>query len=102
MKAALRDYDLPPTDHHAISSFRRTFEKRMLEAGLDFEVRCRLMRHATGRPPYGDGGAIAFRRDELMKIAFPYSEGLFRRDLRRPMGPVQCICVRSLLLTGIL
>lgn len=77
LNAGLRDYDLLPTDHHVIYSFRHTFEKRMLEAGLDFEVRCRLMGHATGRPHYGDGGSIAFRRDQLMKIAFPYSRELF-------------------------
>jgi len=51
-----------------IYSFRHAFEKRMLEAGLDYGLRCTLMGHKNNRPEYGDGGSLAFRRTELMKI----------------------------------
>ena len=53
-----------------IYSFRHAFEKRMLEAGLDYGLRCTLMGHKNNRPEYGDGGSLAFRRDELKKITF--------------------------------
>ena len=65
-----------PTEHHRIYSFRHSFESRMLEAGLDFGLRCTLMGHRNPRPEYGDGGALAFRRDELLKIAHPVSAEL--------------------------
>ncbi|MEO1241045.1 MAG: site-specific integrase [Pseudomonadota bacterium] len=74
---SLRRNDLMPTQNHVIYSFRHSFEKRMLEAGLDYGLRCRLMGHATDRPDYGGGGSMSFRRDELLKIAHPFPEGLF-------------------------
>jgi len=43
----------------------------MLEAGLDYDLRCLLMGHKNTRPQYGDGGSLAYRRDELMKICHP-------------------------------
>lgn len=52
---------------------RHSFEKRMLEAGLDYGLRYLLMGHKNSRPSYGDGGSIAYRRDELLKIAHPVS-----------------------------
>ena len=58
-----------PTPKHHIYSFRHSFEKRMLEAGLDYGLRCTLMGHKNDRPQYGDGGSLEFRRDELLKIA---------------------------------
>jgi len=51
-----------------IYSFRHAFEKRMLEAGLDYGLRCTLMGHKNNRPEYGDGGSLEFRRNELLKI----------------------------------
>lgn len=74
----LRDRELMPTEEHVIYSFRHSFERRMLEAGLDFELRCRLMGHAAGRPKYGNGGSMAYRRDQLLKVAHPFSMELFR------------------------
>lgn len=74
---AFRNRDLMPSEAHVIYSFRHSFEKRMLEAGLDYGLRCLLMGHATSRPAYGDGGSLAYRRDELLKIAHPFPETLF-------------------------
>lgn len=47
----------------------------MLEAGLDYGLRCLLMGHKNSRPTYGDGGSMIYRRDELLKIAHPMHEG---------------------------
>jgi len=66
-----RRRNLFPTPQHRIYSFRHSFEKRMLEAGLDYDLRCLLMGHKNTRPQYGDGGSLAYRRDELMKICHP-------------------------------
>ena len=43
----------------------------MLEGGLDYGLRCLLMGHANSRPDYGDGGSLAYRREELLKITHP-------------------------------
>lgn len=74
---AFRNRGLMETERHVIYSFRHSFEKRMLEAGLDYGLRCLLMGHRTSRPAYGDGGSLAYRRDELMKIVHPYPADLF-------------------------
>lgn len=66
-----RNNDLFPTDDHVIYSFRHSFEKRALEAGLDSELRKRLMGHTLGRPDYGDGGSLEYRQEELARIALP-------------------------------
>ena len=71
---AFRSRDLFPSKDHRIYSFRHSFEKRMLEAGLDYGLRCLLMGHQNSRPSYGDGGSMAYRRDELMKIVHPLPE----------------------------
>lgn len=72
-----RRRDLFPTPAHRIYSFRHAFEKRMQEANIDYGLRCLLMGHKTDRPSYGDGGSLAYRRDELMKIVHPYDVKLF-------------------------
>jgi integrase len=74
---AFRNRGLFPTKAHVIYSFRHSFEKRMLEAGLDYGLRCLLMGHSNNRPAYGDGGSLEYRRDELLKIAHPFPGGLF-------------------------
>jgi len=74
---AFRPRDLFPTKRHRIYSFRHAFEKRMIEAEIDTELRKILMGHADEQPKYGDGGSLAFRRDQLLKIAHPYSEDIF-------------------------
>ncbi len=65
---------------HCIYSFRHAYEKRMLEAGLDYGLRCTLMGHKNTRPQYGDGGSLEYRRKELLKIAHPLS-GKFVQSL---------------------
>lgn len=74
---ALRAHELMPTEQHVIYSFRHSFERRMLEASIDYGLRCRLMGHAVERPEYGGGGSMAFRRDQLLKIAHPFQRELF-------------------------
>ena len=76
LMSTFRTRGLFPSEKHVIYSFRHSFEKRMLEAGLDYGLRCLLMGHATSRPAYGDGGSMTYRRDELLKIAHPVPEGL--------------------------
>ena len=78
---AFKTRELFPTKQHRIYSFRHSFENRMLEAGLDFGLRCTLMGHRNPRPEYGDGGSLAYRRDELLKIAHPVSEELLQSYL---------------------
>jgi len=65
---------LMETKKHCIYSFRHAFEKRMLEAGLDYGLRCTLMGHKNTRPQYGDGGSLEYRRKEMLKIAHPVSD----------------------------
>ena len=60
---AFKARELFPTKQHRIYSFRHSFENRMLEAGLDFGLRCTLMGHRNPRPEYGDGGSLAYCRD---------------------------------------
>ena len=75
---AFKTRELFPTKQHRIYSFRHSFENRMLEAGLDFGLRCTLMGHRNPRPEYGDGGSLAYRREELLKIAHPVSDALLQ------------------------
>lgn len=75
---AFRQHKLFPTDDHVIYSFRHAFEKRMLEADLDYGFRCMMMGHRHNRPKYGDGGSMEYRRDQLLKIAHTVRKDLFR------------------------
>ena len=79
MMKAFRARNLFPTEQHVIYSFRHAFEKRMQEANIDYGLRCLLMGHTTSRPAYGDGGSLAYRRDELLKIVHPYSKKVFEK-----------------------
>lgn len=56
---AFRSRKLLETEAHRIYSFRHSFEKRMLEAQIDYGLRCILMGHSNTRPSYGDGGSLA-------------------------------------------
>ena len=76
---AFRRRSLFPTETHRIYSFRHSFEKRMLEAGLDYDLRCLLMGHKNTRPQYGDGGSLEYRRSELMKIVHPVPNDFEKR-----------------------
>ncbi len=73
-----RKQGLFPTEDHRIYSFRHSFEKRMLEAGIDYDLRCTLMGHSNSRPSYGDGGSMEYRRNELLKIAHPVKDGFIQ------------------------
>lgn len=83
---AFRSRSLFPTENHRIYSFRHSFEKRMLEAGLDYGLRCLLMGHKNSRPSYGDGGSMVYRRDEILKIAHDVPADFNRRLLRIQKG----------------
>lgn len=78
-----RKNGLFPTEDHRIYSFRHSFEKRMLEAGLDYGLRCILMGHSNSRPSYGDGGSMEYRRNELLKIAHPIAEDFIQNLLEQ-------------------
>lgn len=77
MMKAFKTRGLLETPRHKIYSFRHSFEKRMQEANIDYELRCALMGHKNTRPKYGDGGELSYRRDELLKIALPFDAQLF-------------------------
>ena len=68
---AFKSRKLLPTEHHRVYSLRHSFEKRMLEGGLDYGLRCTLMGHKTDRPEYGDGGSLEYRQSQLLKIIHP-------------------------------
>lgn len=68
-----RTHGLFPTPQHRIYSLRHSFEDRMKDAGVDEELRRILMGHALDRPRYGAGGSLAWRRDNLLKIALPFA-----------------------------
>ena len=75
---AFHSRGLMPTDKHRIYSFRHAFEKRMQEAGLDYGLRCTLMGHKNNRPQYGDGGSLAYRQKELLKIVHPLTDSFIK------------------------
>jgi hypothetical protein len=77
MSAAFKRRGLFETPRHVIYSFRHSFEDRMKEANVDFELRCLLMGHDNKRPEYGTGGSLEYRRRALMKIAHPFPKTLF-------------------------
>jgi hypothetical protein len=77
---AFRKRSLLPTPEHVIYSFRHAFEDRMLEADIDFGMRCYLMGHKNPRPDYGKKGSLEYRRSLLLKIAHPYVESIFRTN----------------------
>ncbi|MBN9056427.1 MAG: integrase, partial [Rhizobiales bacterium] len=72
----LRAKKLLPSDAHRVYSTRHSFEKRMLEAGLDFEFRKAVLGHSVNREKYGDGGSMAWRLEQLRKIELPYDEAI--------------------------
>lgn len=74
---AFRSRELFPTTEHVIYSFRHAFEDRMLEAEIDYGMRCYLMGHKNNRPDYGKMGSLEYRRDQLLKIAHPFDPDLF-------------------------
>ena len=73
---AFKSRNLLPSEHHRVYSLRHSFEKRMLEGGLDYGLRCTLMGHKSDRPEYGDGGSLEYRQNELFKIVHPVKSEL--------------------------
>lgn len=74
---AFKQRDLLPSTDHVIYSLRHSFEDRMLEGGLDYGLRCALMGHKNNRPEYGQGGSLAYRLEQLQRIAHPYDTAIF-------------------------
>lgn len=72
----LRAKGLLPTSAHRVYSTRHSFEKRMLEAGLDFEFRKSMLGHSVDREKYGDGGGMAWRLEQLRKIELPFDAAI--------------------------
>ncbi len=77
LMTAFKTRNLLPTPQHVVYSFRHSFEKRMQEAELDYGFRCMMMGHRNTRPAYGDGGSMAYRRDQLLKIAHEVPKNIF-------------------------
>jgi len=50
----------------------------MLEAGIEFGLRCTLMGHPNPRPKYDAGDSLIYRRDEMLKIIHPANADLFK------------------------
>jgi len=74
---AFRNRNLFPSSDHVIYSFRHAFEDRMLEADIDHDMRYYLMGHKNTRPAYGKKGSMEFRREQLLKIAYPFDYSIF-------------------------
>lgn len=72
----LRENHLLPTRNHRVYSLRHSYEKRMLEGGLNDEFRRRMLGHDTNRPEYGDGGSLAWRAEQMAGIALPFEKSV--------------------------
>jgi integrase len=68
----LKDNGLRPSRKHTVYSFRHAFEDRMLEGGIDLELRKVLMGHTLERPLYGEKGSLQFRQKVLESIALDF------------------------------
>ncbi|MBL1241888.1 MAG: tyrosine-type recombinase/integrase [OCS116 cluster bacterium] len=75
----LRDKELMESAKHSVYSFRHSFKDRMIEAGIDDEMRDMLMGHSDpkDRPRYGERGSIEFRAKLLAGMALEFDAGLF-------------------------
>lgn len=76
----LRTNKLIEKPRQTLYSLRHAFEDRMKEGGIDEELRRILFGHSIDRPRYGTGGSMAWRRDELLKIALPFDPSIVTRD----------------------
>lgn len=74
---AFKANNLLETSDHRIYSIRHAFEKRMLEADIDYGLRCILMGHHNSRPSYGDGGSLKYRSDQMKKIILKNTDSKF-------------------------
>lgn len=80
----LRAKKLLPTDAHRVYSTRHSFEKRMLEAGLDYEFRKSILGHSIDREKYGDGGSMDWRLEQLKTIELPFDPSIVPAPVRAP------------------
>lgn len=72
----LKENGLRPSPQHSVYSFRHSFEDRMLEGGIDLELREVLMGHKLERPLYGEKGTLQFRQKVLGKIALEFDPAI--------------------------
>lgn len=75
-----RENGLFEREGQTIYSMRHTFKNRMIEAGIDEEMRDMLMGHASSRPEYGDGGGIVHKSKLLTAMQLPHDPKLFDGD----------------------
>ncbi|KQU94904.1 hypothetical protein ASD12_24565 [Mesorhizobium sp. Root102] len=71
-----KENGLKPSPQHSIYSLRHAFEDRMLEGGVDLELREVLMGHKLDRPLYGEKGTLRFRQKILGAIAFDFDPAI--------------------------
>jgi len=71
MRQTLHYHDLMPTPHHRTYSLRHSFEARMIDAGIDYDIRCRLMGHKIDRYRYGWGAMLEASKKALARIVLP-------------------------------
>ncbi|WP_181168854.1 tyrosine-type recombinase/integrase [Mesorhizobium sp. B2-4-17] len=71
-----KEHGLKPSPQHSVYSLRRAFEDRMLEGGVDLELREVLMGHKLDRPLYGEKGTLRFRQKVLGAIAFDFDPAI--------------------------
>lgn len=76
----LSDNGLRESGKHSLYSLRHSFEDRMLRAGFDEALRIALFGHKSDRPVYGDAGGLRWKREQLLKIAFPFCLTDFERQ----------------------
>jgi integrase len=72
----LEENGLRPSAAHSVHSFRHSFEDRMKEAGIGDEMRRGLMGHTIDRPAYGEGGSLALRHAEMIKVTLPFDPSI--------------------------
>lgn len=66
-------------------SLRHTFKDRLRRAGVGDELMNKLMGHATGVEPYGDGYELKRKRDVLLSIAFRAPPVSFAKQSEPPV-----------------
>lgn len=76
----LRDNDLMESEKHSLYSFRHSFKDRMIEAGIDDEMRDLLMGHSDpkDRPKYGKRGGMEYRAKILKPMILEFDEDLLK------------------------
>ncbi len=72
----LKENGLRPSPLHSVYSFRHSFEDRMLEGGIDLELREVLVGHKLARPVYGEKGTLQFRQKVLGAIALRFDPAI--------------------------